>query len=62
MLVKPRSLYHDAPVKIPKGQSHCVVCGEKTNRQCWGCLLDLKDLIPVCPNCFQEMHKMRNKI
>ena len=26
---------------IPKGQGYCIVCGEKTRLQCWGCLLEL---------------------
>ena len=66
MPVKPWSLYHDEPAKIPRGQGYCVVCGKKTKLQCWGCLLELKDVFPVCPtsvrDCFQKMHDMRNEI
>ena len=66
MPVKPGSRYHDEPADIPKGQGYCVVCGQKTWVQCWGCLLELKDVFPVCPtsvrDCFQKMHEMRNEI
>ena len=66
MLVKPGSMYHDEPAKIPRGHGYCVVCGKKTKLQCWGCLLELKDVFPVCPtsvrDCFQKMHDMRNEI
>ena len=66
MPVKPGSRYHDEPADIPRGQGYCVVCGQKTWVQCWGCLLELKDVFPVCPtsvrDCFQKMHEMRNEI
>ena len=66
MPVKPGSRYHDEPADIPRGQGYCVVCGQKTWVQCCGCLLELKDVFPVCPtsvrDCFQKMHEMRNEI
>ena len=66
MPVKPGSPYHDEPADIPRGQGYCVVCGTKTRLQCWGCLLELKDVFPVCPTsvreCFQKMHEIRNDI
>ena len=66
MPVKPGSRYHDEPADIPRGQGYCVMCGQKTWVQCWGCCLELKDVFPVCPtsvrDCFQKMHEMRNEI
>ena len=66
MPVKPGSLYHGGPADIPRGQGYCVVCGTKTRLQCWGWLLELKDVFPVCPtsvrDCFQNMYAMRNDI
>ena len=66
MPVKPGSPYHDEPADIPRGQGYCVFCGTKTRLQCWRCLLELKDVFPVCPtsvrDCFQKMHEMRNEI
>ena len=52
--------------KHAKSTGYCVVCGEKMRLQCWGCLLELKDIFPVCPtsvrDCFQKMDDMRNEI
>ena len=66
MSVKSGSLYHDDLADIPMGQGYCVVCGTKTRLQCWRCLLELKDVFPVCPtsvrDCFQKMHEMWNEI
>ena len=51
---------------IPKGQGYCVMCGEQTRLQCCGCLLELKNVSPVCRtsvrDCFQKMHDMRNEM
>ena len=64
--VKPHSLYHEVPVKMPLGSSHCVICGAKTKLCCWGCGMDLQGIFPVCPtskrDCFQQMHQIRNGI
>ena len=57
MPVKPGSLYHDEPADIPKGQGYCVVCGKKTWVQCWGCLLELKDVFPVVPHPWEIAFK-----
>ena len=64
--VKPGSRYQDKPVKIPKGQGYCLVCGQKTRLMCWGCCIDFPGVFPTCPtsksDCFQKLHEMRNEI
>ena len=64
--MKPGSRYHDEPVKIPKGQGYCLVCGDKTRIMCWGCCMDFPGVSPTCPtsksDCFQKLHEMRNEI
>ena len=65
--VRPGSKHHDEPCAIPfNGRGHCVICGKRTRKMCWGCCQDLGATFPVCPteqnNCFVEMHELRNNI
>ena len=55
--VKPGSRYHDEPVKIPKGQGYCTVCGERTRVMWWGCCMDFPGVLSTCPTSKSDISR-----
>ena len=44
---------------------YCVICGKRTRKMCWGCVIDTGQILPVCTtrrDCHQRLHQMRNEI
>ena len=66
MPVKPGAKHHDEPIGIPKqGRGYCVICGQRTRKMCWGCVIDIGKIFPVCTtrqDCHQRLHQIRNEI